>query len=59
MSSEGGDWRQRWSLMIHRLKFGKNVAPGSPQHLEILRIEEERAEQMRKAMEERRRFGKY
>ncbi|MGC4153098.1 MAG: hypothetical protein QM628_08450 [Propionicimonas sp.] len=51
-------WRQRWSLLVHRLKYGK-VVPGSREHLEIIRIEEQRAEQVRKAMEERRRFGKY
>ncbi|MCA0252073.1 MAG: hypothetical protein LCH76_07265 [Actinobacteria bacterium] len=55
---DGKGWWQRWSLFVHRLKYGK-IAPGSPEHLEIIRIEEQRAEQMRKAMEERRRFGKY
>lgn len=50
-------WRQRWSLLLHRLKYGK-VVPGSREHLEIIRIEEQRAEQLRQAMAERRRFGK-
>lgn len=57
MAGEDG-WRQRWSLFVHKLRYGK-VVPGSPEHLEILRIEEERAERLRKALEERRRFGKY
>lgn len=58
MDGAGTGWRQRWALRIHRLKYGK-VDPGSPEHLEIIRIEEQRAEQARKAMEERRRYGKY
>ncbi len=57
MAGEDG-WRQRLALFVHKLKYGK-VVVGSPEHLEIIRIEEERAERMRKALEERRRFGKY
>lgn len=43
---------------LHRLRYGK-VVPGSPEHLEILRIEEQRADQLRAALEDNRRFGKY
>lgn len=58
MAGAPNGWRQRWTSLVHRLRYGK-VAPGSPEHLEILRVEEQRAEQVRKAMEDKRRFGKY
>lgn len=48
----------RWRRFSHWLKYGR-IEPGSPEHIEIMRLEDERAERTRRILEERRRFGKY